>query len=298
MMPLIGWIFAITFGVLDSGTSLILNMWILVAGVQNLRTGQRLNPPELIHFVIAVVNIALQGLLVSHCLLFICLPSLLFVKEFYVPAIMITLTLMYLTYWLTAWLCVYYCVTICNINHPFFVWSRKNIPTYLPYLLPFLAVGCFLISFPTIWTTSVTITLQPPVNGTRDPIFIRGTFIFQPFYIQSASFIGCCVPFLLILVSIVTTVSSLSRHVCKMRHKDSGLPRSKDQAHINAMRTMCRFLGFSISFYINEISFFSKSPSSEDPYLVVSWLIFMLFPTAEPLIIITGNPKLRKHFTG
>ncbi|KAG8535834.1 hypothetical protein GDO81_027671 [Engystomops pustulosus] len=296
-MPLTRWILIIILGILNTVTSFTLNLSILVLGAKSVRTGQRMNPGDLLHRVIAVVTMIIQCLLVSQGLVWSFFTSLLFIRWFYAPSIMGTLTLMYFTYWLTAWLCVYYCVTICNFNHPFFIWSRRNISTHLPHLLLLSAVGCFLFNFPTVWTARVKVTLQFAANSTRGPTIIRGSFKFQPYYLHMSSFMGCFLPFSLNFLSIITTVTSLLRHVFKLRQKDSVLSRAKDRAHLNAIRTMCQFLGISMIFYSNEILFFSKSPDPEDLYTIVGWVIFMFFPTAVPLAIIFSNPKLRKLFT-
>ncbi|XP_077130067.1 taste receptor type 2 member 40-like [Ranitomeya variabilis] len=294
-MPSTEWILLIIFAVLDSGMALILNVCILVSGAQSLKTGQKLNPPDLIYFVIGVVNTALQCLMVSIGLLSVYLISLLFTREVYVPTTVGTLTLLYLTYWLTAWLCIYYGVTISTFSHPFFVWSKRNISMYLPRLLLLSAAGCFFISLPAIWTATVEVTLQSPVNSSLDPIVISGSFHFQSVHIQLASFIGCCVPFLLILVSVMVTNSSLIRHLWRIKQKESGLSQTKNQAHANAIRTMWRFLIISIIFYLNNILFFSINPNPADPHTFVSWLIFMIFPTAESLVIMISNPRLRRQ---
>ncbi|XP_056392714.1 taste receptor type 2 member 143-like [Hyla sarda] len=295
-MPFTWWILLVIFGILDSVAAYILNMCILAASIQNLKTGERLNPPDLIHLVIGAVNIVFQCLLVSQGILTVFFTYLMFIREIFVPAMVSTLTLMYFIYWLTAWLCIYYCVTIPNFNHPLFVWSKRKISMYLPRLLLITAAGCFFISLPTIWIVNVNITQQSAGNSTCDPTVISGTFSFQPSYIQTASFIGCFLPFLLILVSNLMTGSSLLGHICKMRQNDSGLSQAKDQAHINAIRTIFRFISMSIIFYINAVLFFSVSINPEDPQIIVHWLIFMSFPTSQSLNIIYSNPKLRKHF--
>ncbi|KAM4024024.1 taste receptor type 2 member 40-like [Anomaloglossus baeobatrachus] len=286
------------FGIFETGVGYILNVYILVVSAQSLKTGQRLNPPDLIHLIIGVVNIALPVLFSIQGLLFIFFLSLIFALKLIVPIIVATLTLMYFTYWLTAWLCIYYCVTISNFNHPFFLRSKRNISMYLPRLLLLSAAGCFFISLPAIWTATVEVTLQSPVNSTNDPIFIIGTLHLQPLYILTALIIACCVPFLLILVSIMVINSSLIRHLWKMRQKDLGLSQSKYQAHVNAIRTMWCFLIISIIFCISEISFFLLNPSPEDPLTIANWLVFISFPTAESLVIIVANPKLRRQIMG
>ncbi|XP_077130035.1 taste receptor type 2 member 143-like [Ranitomeya variabilis] len=267
----------------------------MVSGVKSLKTGQKLNPPDLLHLVIGAVNIALlclfsiQGLL---CMFFI---SLVFVREIIVPITVGTLTLVYFTFWLTAWLCIYYCVTISNFSHPFFLWSKRNISMYLPRLLLLSAVICFFNSLPSIWATNLQVALQYPENSTIDPIFINGTFYLQSIYIQTALTMGCCVPFVLILVSIMVINSSLIRHLRKMRQKESGLSQTKYQAHISAIRTMWLFLTISIIFCISEILVLSLNPNPENPFTMVNWFIFMSFPTSESLVIIFTNPKLRRQ---
>ncbi|KAM4024023.1 taste receptor type 2 member 40-like [Anomaloglossus baeobatrachus] len=297
MMLGAGWILVIIC-LLDTGLGYILNVFILVASVKSLKTGQKLNPPDLINLVIGMANIALQCFLILQGLLFSLFISILSMREVYVPITVSTLALTYFTYWLTAWLCVYYCVTISNFNHPFFLWSKRNISMYLPHLLLLSAAGCFFISLPAIWKASMEVTLQSPVNSTNDPILIPGSLHFQSLYIQTTSSMGCYTPFLLILVSIVVTNSSLIRHVRKMKQKDSGLSQTKHQAHINAIITMWCFLTISIIFCISEILLFSGSLRSEDPYIILIGLIFTFFPTAESLVIIFANPKLKRQIMG
>ncbi|KAM4024022.1 taste receptor type 2 member 40-like [Anomaloglossus baeobatrachus] len=282
---------------MDTGLGYFLNFCILVAGVKTMRTGQKLNPPDVINLLIAAANIMLQCFISFQGLLSIFFISILFMREVYVPITVGTLTLLYSTYWLTAWLCVYYCVTISNFNHPFFLWSKRNISMYLPRLLLLSSAGSFFISLPAIWTASVKVTLQSAVNSTNDPIFVTGSLHLQPLYIQTAAFIGCYTPFLLNLVSIIMTNSSLIRHVRKMKQKDSGLSQTNFQAHVNAIRTMWCFLTISIIFCISEILLFSMSLIHED-YSVFNGLIFMSFPTAESFVIIFANPKLKREIMG
>ncbi|KAM4024026.1 taste receptor type 2 member 40-like [Anomaloglossus baeobatrachus] len=292
------WILVLIFGFLATGLGYILNVYILLATAQGLKTGQRLNHPDLIYFVMGLVNIALQSLFCFQGVLSIFFIILISLWKAYVPLTVVTLTLIYFTYWLTAWLCIYYCVTISNFNHPFFLWSKRNISMYLPRLLLLSAAGCFLISLPTIWTASVEVTLQSPVNSTIGPVFTSWTFHFQPLYIHAISCMGCYVPFLFILVSILLTNSSLIRHVRKMRQKDSGLSQTKYQAQMNAIITMCCFLTIAIIFCISEIFFFLLNPNPNNPFTAVNFLILISFPTAESLVIISANPKMKRQIMG
>ncbi|XP_073416796.1 taste receptor type 2 member 40-like [Dendrobates tinctorius] len=290
-----GWIFMIIFVTLETVLAYILSLFILVAGVNSLRTGQKLNPSDVIHLVIGVVNVVFQCLLTLQGLLSKLYFYLLCIREFYGPITVGTLTLTYFTFWLTAWLCIYYCITISTFKQPFFAWTKRNISMYLPHLLLLSATGCFLTSLPSIWMATVQVSPQSSVNSSLDSKSINCTVHVQPLYIQSVSFVGCYAPFLLILASIIVTNSSLMRHLWKMRQKESGLSQTKVQAHVNAIRTMWLFLTISIIFCISEILLFSLNPNPEDYRIVVSWLVFKSFPAAESLVIIFSNPKLRRQ---
>ncbi|XP_073502353.1 taste receptor type 2 member 143-like [Phyllobates terribilis] len=294
-MPSTGWILMIIFVTLDSVLGYILNFCILVVGVNCLRTGQKLNPPDLINFVLGLVNFLFQCLLSFQSIIAKFHVSLMRIREVYGPISVGMMTLTYFTYWLTSWLCIYYCVTISNFNHPVLVWSKRTISMYLPRLLLLSAAGCFFISLPMNWMSTMEVTLQPAVNSTIDPISINYVARIQPSYMQSASFMGCYVPFLLILISIMVINSSLIRHLWKMRQKNSGLSQTKYHAHVNAIRTMWLFLTISIIFCISEMMLYTMPPNPEDYRTVVNWFIFMSFPAVESLVIVSANPKLRRQ---
>ncbi|XP_063789033.1 taste receptor type 2 member 40-like [Pseudophryne corroboree] len=282
---------------LESGIAITLNMYIIIMDAKNIRNDTRLNPSDLIHLLRGLVNILLQcSLTVQGTLYVICVP-LLFIKEVYFPITIITLTTTYCSFWLTAWLCAYYCTTITNFRYGLCVWLQRISSSSLLLLLLLTAGGTFLIGLLCIWNIKIEAEVKGSENSTVGTSFISGTFNVNPLYSLITTCLGCGLPFILILYSIILTVSSLLRHVCNMKQSDSGFTRPKLQAHLNAIRTVTLILIVFVTFCIAEIVLstakFSSPPNEK---LVICWVIVMSYPTAESIIDIQASSKLRKVF--
>ncbi|XP_063788992.1 taste receptor type 2 member 40-like [Pseudophryne corroboree] len=265
----------------------------MIMDAKSIRNYTRLNPSHLIHLLRGLVNILLQcSLTVQGSLYIICVPVL-FIKEVYFPITIITLTMTYCSFWLTAWLCAYYCTTITNFRYGLWVWLKRT----LLVLLLLTAGGTFLIGLLCIWNIKIEAEVKGSENSTVGTSFFSGTFNVNPLYSLIATCLGCGLPFILILYSIILMVSSLLRHVCNMKQSDSGFTRPKLQAHINAIRTFTLILVVSVTFCIAEIvlttAIFSSPPNEK---LVICWVIVMSYPAAESIIDIQASSKLRKVF--
>ncbi|XP_040211658.1 taste receptor type 2 member 4-like [Rana temporaria] len=292
------WIVIIVFTLLETLMAFILNIGIVLADSKSWRQGQKWNPSDLIHLIIGLVNIVLQSSLTGQGIVFVFFLPAFVLKEVYLPAIFLTMSLIYCSYWLSAWLCVYYCISITNLPHQVFVWLKKTFSSYLPHLLLLSMVASILITLPTIWTVEVKVIKESLGNGSHDSATISAAFSFSFAYIQTANVLGCFLPFLLILVSIVVTVSSLLKHMWKVKQNDSGFGGSKFRAHINAIKTMILFLILFIIFFIDVNVFFMMGINTNNPVTIAAWVIFISFPLAESIIIIQASAKLRKFLFG
>ncbi|XP_063789035.1 taste receptor type 2 member 9-like [Pseudophryne corroboree] len=265
--------------------------------VKSIRNETRLNPSHLIHLLRGLVNILLQcGLTVEGSLYVICVPVL-FIREVYIPLFIINLTMTYCSFWLTAWLCAYYCTTITNFRYGLCVWLQRISSSSLLLLLLLTAGGTFLMGLLCIWNVTFEAELKGSENSTVGTSFISGTFNVNPLYSVITTCLGCCLPFILILYSIILTVSSLLRHVCNMKQSDSGFTRPKLQAHLNAIRTVILILIVFVTFCISEIVLStSKFSTIPDGKILTSWFIVMFYPAAESIIALQASSKLRKVF--
>ncbi|XP_063788994.1 taste receptor type 2 member 40-like [Pseudophryne corroboree] len=263
--------------------------------IKSIRNDKRLNPPHLIHLLRGLVNILLQSsLTVQGSLYVICVPVL-FIREVYIPLFIINLTMTYCSFWLTAWLCAYYCTTITNFRYGLCVWLQRIRSSSLLLLLLLTAGGTFLIGLLFIWNVTLENEIKGSENSTLGTSFISETFNVNPLYSLIATCLGCCLPFILILYSIILTVSSLMRHVCNMKQSDSGFTCPKLQAHLNAIRTVTLILIVFVTFCIAEIVLSTATFSTiPDGKILISWSIVMSYPAAESIIAIQASSKLRK----
>ncbi|KAM5152757.1 taste receptor type 2 member 40-like [Mantella aurantiaca] len=289
------WIAITVLTLLGSLMAFILNISIILAN--SWRQGQKWNHSDLIHLIMGLVNIIFQCSLTGQCVVFVFFLQVLLLREVYRPATYITMSLMYCSYWLSAWLCIYYCISITNLSHRVFAQVKKTFSIYLPHLLLLSMVVSFIITLPIIWTVRVMIN-QSLGNGSYDSAVTSASFSFNFPYIQAANFLGCCFPFLLTLISVGVTVSSLLKHMWKVKQHDSGFDGSKFRAHIHAISTMILFLTLFIIFYVDESLFFMMDLSTKGPMTVTGWIIFTSFPLAESIIIIQASAKLRRFLFG
>lgn len=291
------WIVILVLSLLGSLMSFIFNIGIVLADSKSWRQGKKFNHSDLIHLIMGVVNIIMQCSLTGQGIIYLfCLPALLH-KEVYSFNVILNMTLTYYSYWLSAGLCVHYCISITNLSHRVFVWLKKTFLVSLPHLLFLSMVASFIITIPAVWNFELKIIKQSLGNGSCDSD-INASFSFGLAYIQTARFLGCCIPFLLILISIVVTVSSLLKHMWKMKKNDSSFGGSKFGAHINAIRTMILFLALFIVFYIDVNLFYLTDLNFKGPLTIVGWIIFMSFPLVESIIIIQASAKLKKFLFG
>ncbi|XP_075687762.1 taste receptor type 2 member 40-like [Rhinoderma darwinii] len=282
------------FALVEGAVAITLNASIIILNMKSLRRGSKLTPPDVIHMVMGMVNISLRGLLLGH-FLGMSLSASYITISFYITVIALPF-LMYYTFWLTAWLCAYYCSSITTFSHRLFPWMKRCLTTSLPRLLVSTGLASFVISFPAIWIIFVNIQGQYIGNGTF-VLSSLGIASRSIVYTAVVNLLGCCLPFVVIFVSLVTSVSSLLRHVWNIKQNNSERIRPKLQSHINAIRTMTLLLILSGTFYTAENILFSIE-SMEDVKFVVSWFLIIVFPTAEAAIIIQASLKLRKIFLG
>ncbi|XP_063789031.1 taste receptor type 2 member 40-like [Pseudophryne corroboree] len=294
-MPSPKWIVLLPIVFLGSFISIILNSYIVIMDVKSIKHGQKLNPSHLIHLLRGLVNIPLQCSLTAQGLLYVICASVLSIKEVYLPLIIIQLTMTYCSFWLTAWLCAYYCTTITNFRYGLCVWLQRISSSSLLLLLLLTAGGTFLMGLLCIWNVTFEAEVKGSENSTVGTSFISGTFIANPLYSVIATCLGCGLPFILVLYSIILTVYSLMRHVYNMKQSDSGFTRPKLQAHINAIRTVTLILIVFVTFCIAEIVLSTaKFSTIPDDKLLTSWSIVMFYPAAESIIAIQASSKLRK----
>ncbi|MEE6511631.1 hypothetical protein FKM82_018284 [Ascaphus truei] len=204
-----------------------------------------------------------------------------------------------LNIWLTGWLCVYYCIKITNFMHRLFFRVKLWISSVLQKLLLMSAVGSFIISVPSLWLCQ---QIDPQENSTYSLTANCSAFSeTSAFYISNiviAAVLGCFMPILLSLISIGLTLTSLWGHVWRMKQKTSDFSIPRLQVHSRAARTMILLVVLSMSLCITELCLLFLPYRQENIFRNICWYSLLCYPTAQAIILIQGNSKLRRVCQG
>ncbi|XP_018430595.1 PREDICTED: taste receptor type 2 member 4-like [Nanorana parkeri] len=276
----------------ESLLSIFLNFFIVVFHMRSLRNGMKLNPSSLIQLAMGVTNISMRGLMFASAVASL-LPINHVMRMYHTIMVIIPFHL-YFSYWLIAWLCANYCVTITNIRHRIFIWMKRSLVSFLPHLLLLSAFVSFTLTLPLIWNLHIRISKD---NSTLGLILPRYKFSVSDLNLMLISCLCSCLPFLMTIGSLMVTVSSLFRHIRKMKRNDSGFAPPNPQAHVSAVRTMILFLVLSVTINVAEIVKFMAMSFFGDSLELIIWMMVSTFPLAEASIIIQSSRKMKKMFS-
>ncbi|XP_073490728.1 taste receptor type 2 member 40-like [Aquarana catesbeiana] len=289
-------IFVTTVTVFQIGVGTPLNTFILIFSCKNLKNGHSVSPTNLIYAVKELVNIFLQLVLTAEYLLILLWPQLLVIREVHLTMTFLMLSPIYYSYWLTGWLCAHYCLSISNFTHRLLVGFKRILSSFLPQILLLSAIISFVSSVLSLWEIHMEFQEHPSTNSSQYTPIVSVVFLMPTACRLVAMLLGCCLPFILSLVSIGVTMSSLVRHMKKMKQNFSDNKGPNLQVYINTTRTMILFLTLSVISYIVGLLFITSISSYE--MMIISLLSITSFPLFEAAIIIQAVPKLRKMVVG
>ncbi|XP_075421234.1 taste receptor type 2 member 7-like [Ascaphus truei] len=271
----------------------------MAVSYRNWRKETSLNQCDLILLSMGLSNLALLCILNAELFLYLVPSHIQFYSEIHSALNFLGMFLLYLNFWLTAWLCVYYCIKISNFMHRLFLRVKLWVSSVLQKLLLMSAVGSFIISVPTLWLCQqIDHQENSTYSLTANCSAVSETPAFYSSIIIIEAVLGCCLPFLLSLISIGLTLTSLWGHVWRMKQKtpDFSIPRL--QVHSRAARTMILLVVLSMSFIITEIYFLFFLYDIENILKEIFGFFFLCYPTAQAFLLIQGNTKLRRVCQG
>ncbi|XP_040296059.1 taste receptor type 2 member 9-like [Bufo bufo] len=268
----------------------LFNSYIIIQNILDWRHGKRLSLCDKILVLMAVNNIFLQCDMNVATFLYIVFPGMVQYKNAYYTLSVFLIFQFYFSFWITAGLCIYYCLRIVSFKHHLFVQLKMNISEVVPRFLMLAGMGSFGISLFSIWNIEVSPSSENTNLSTG--IFINNILL-SPSYKVLTIVVGCCLPFVLTLLSIVLTLSSLITHTQSMRNNKAGFSVPRLDAHIRAARIMILLMVLYTAFYISEVYLLASSLSIDNFWEVMSLIFVLIYPTAQSLTIILGNAKLR-----
>ncbi|XP_077309919.1 taste receptor type 2 member 40-like [Lithobates pipiens] len=195
--------------------------------------------------------------------------------------------------WCSTCLCLYYCVKIVNLNGPMFYKIKANLPVVVPWVLVFSVVLSWLVGMPALWDLytsysfkAVNITGNATLEKSIYPNESKCNCIFY-LYVLAAS-----LAFVIIFLACGTIITSLCKHMSRMRQNNEGLCHSRIRTHLSAAKTVTALLILYLIFY-GAFSFINNPAYALDEVTgVICFIVMSTFPTVNMIILIMGNRKL------
>uniref|UniRef100_A0A8C5R6M3 Taste receptor type 2 n=1 Tax=Leptobrachium leishanense TaxID=445787 RepID=A0A8C5R6M3_9ANUR len=182
--------------------------------------------------------------------------------------------------WFATWLCVLYCVRIANIQNFIFNLLKKHFDRLLPWFL----------------MASVAISVVFNSTETGDEPFFLGSKNFASFSTLCA--LGSLPPFLIFCTAALMVVSSLMKHVQKMKEQEkTGFREPSVKAHYGAVMSIGLFFIFYLFYMVTFNIYISQTVDSS---LVKCFCAVTIgaYPSIHSLFLVHGNNKLRYIMVG
>ncbi|XP_053464714.1 taste receptor type 2 member 60 [Nycticebus coucang] len=196
------------------------------------------------------------------------------------------------TLWFSTWLSVFYCVKIATFTHPIFLWLKRKLSGWVPWML-FSSVGLssfntilFFIGNQRIYQNYLRSSL---LNVTRESI--RSSC--EKFYLFPLKMVTWTVPTAVFFICMTLLITSLGRHMKKSLLTISGFREPRTQAHIKALLTLISFAILFISYFLSLVlSAAGIIPSWALGFWVWHTVIYLCM-AVHPIILLLSNSRLR-----
>nr|DBA18885.1 TPA: hypothetical protein GDO54_014779 [Pyxicephalus adspersus] len=270
------------------------NTCIVIVNLKSIRKKEKLSPSNLIFLVKAIVNIFHQCLLSLQGMLFFWSSSVFHDNNVYSFIMVSVHFLIYYSFWLTVWLSAHYCTSITNLRIGFFIMVKRIVSNFLSHVLFLTALGLFPVSVLIIWAFSGDSNFHSHINSTEATADFAFYYVIYSFLVP-VTFLGCILPFCLILLCLLLTFSFLVRHVWRVKNNDSGSTLPNLRAHVTALRTIILFLLVFTSFFMSQVILFTRNTSEYAGSVDgVIWTFRLFSPSLEGFIIFQANNKLKR----
>ncbi|KAM5152724.1 taste receptor type 2 member 40-like [Mantella aurantiaca] len=268
-----------------------LNSYIVTVYVWEWRKKKAFNVCDKIVLLLALTGIFYQCLCTIDSLMYYFGASSPHSKIQNIYAFVFYIFMMGESFWNTAWLSIYYCLKLVKSSHHILLQVKRRLSSSITQLLIVSLVALFFMTLPLPWTLHFhyeNVTEDPTANRHS----IKTDLLYVPLYIA----FGSVLPFLLSFICIGLSVMSLLSHVQQIRHNSSQFSSSPQlEGHLRAVRTM--ILQVSLCLVLC-LSVFSMILLAEYLVWLVRIFIFIAitsYPSAQAVISIQGNPKLRSR---
>ncbi|OCT71530.1 taste receptor type 2 member 40-like [Xenopus laevis] len=267
------------------------NMFILLTSFTDWRKTHNTNPYAAITISIGFSNILLQAttFLNEFC---IVLSTNVFMQETSIKSfIAIQISLFINSLLFSLCLCFYYCVKILQITQPCFLKMKQEIARITPWFLAVSMLVSFSIGIPSYWDLYWTLT--GATNSSVNWIQMKVKFNRRYQWVFILQMLTSSVALIVFFCLAITILSSLCRHMRRMKHNNAGFNKSSLDVHVSAAKTLTLILLLHLYFFAAICILFNSTLTWGTWFFNLSYIMVTSFPSLNSLILITGNSQLR-----
>ncbi|KAM4637029.1 taste receptor type 2 member 40-like [Discoglossus pictus] len=251
-----------------------------------------INSSNLIIDCIGFSNIFLQASLLLNESLYFLFNSF-YSQHWVVKSILaVTISLSFSSLWFCTCLCFYYCVKIINLNAGFFHKLKTYVSTMVPWLLLVSVTLSWVVGLTSYWDLSAESSIAANASGNSTSLSTysfksRCSCLFQIYMVISA------VAFTIIVSTVVAIITSLCKHMRRMKKNTEGFGKASLDSHLAAAKTVTSLLVIYVTFYGAQNIMFSMPTSMSSAVFSICIIVVASFPSVNALVLIMGNRKLK-----
>ncbi|XP_044156168.1 taste receptor type 2 member 9-like [Bufo gargarizans] len=273
-------------------TGVLANLFILIVNFQDWLKTHDSNPATLIINSIALINLFFQG-----AVAFNEVASFMFV-EFYIqvwvvnPLVIIMSSLAFSSLWCSTCLCFYYFIKIINFSSSFFHKLKAKIPAVVPWLLIISVAVSWSVGVPAYWDLYMDIKPMPALTAHNATLLFSATLKSKCKCLFEMYMLFAALAFSIIFITAGSIITSLCKHMIRMKKSNEGSGNSRIHSHLSAAKTVTSLLLLYLIFFGFLSSLFSEVENARSLIFFLSFIVVSSFPTFNSIILIMGNRKL------
>ncbi|XP_069853480.1 taste receptor type 2 member 39 [Dipodomys merriami] len=196
--------------------------------------------------------------------------------------------------WFPACLSFFYFMKIASFSSPLFLKLKWRISGWIPRLLwlsVLISFSCSMVFFKDTYTVLINYSHVINIyNYTKELNYVKTNVVSVAFFLS----LGVLIPLIIFVVAATMLIISLKRHTLHMKSSTTGSRDLSMEAHMGAIKATSYFL---ILYFFNALTLFliiSNILNASFFWYILLRIVLAAFPAAHSVLLIQGNPGLRR----
>ncbi|CAM5131475.1 taste receptor type 2 member 40-like [Natator depressus] len=292
-------IFYLIISAIEISVGVVANGYIVALNYIDWAKSRTLTSYDKIITSLAFSRFCLQFLVTLDYFLFKIYPNLFSRFQTYQLYLVIWMFINQVNLCFASCLSVFHCVKIAIFNQSLFSWLKLNISKLVPLLL----LGSVLYSLVTtvnfiLFSYSYCVSS----HNSTDRLSTNGTMSDNEMKLMKFTFlihsVGSIFPLIVFIASSVLLIISLWRHIRKMNLNSDLNPNFRNpgtDAHVHALKSVVSFfIIYNIYYVASTLLIRNPSYYKDEWKYMVCIFVAAAYPSLHSIILILGNPKLKR----